>query len=91
VFSEPASHRAVQVKAARAVLRDATAQDEPVLACYLASMEHEIQRVGHPPAVTRAMLAHRIEDLVAITFEPQQAFNQTPGAKAGAVLPAGTT
>jgi hypothetical protein len=83
VFSEPASHRAVQVKSTRASMRNAQAQDQPVLARYLASMEREIQRVGYPPHMTRAMLAHRLEDLVAITFEPQQAFDQTPGAKAG--------
>jgi hypothetical protein len=86
VFSEPASHRTVQVKATRAVLRNADAADEPVLATYLASMEHEIQRVGYGPPMTRAMLAHRLEDVVAISFEPEQAFDQTPGPKAGALL-----
>jgi hypothetical protein len=86
VFSEPASHRTVQVKATRAVLRNADAADEPVLATYLASMEHEIARVGYAPPMTRAMLAHRLEDLVAISFEPEQAFDQTPGPKAGALL-----
>jgi hypothetical protein len=86
VFSEPATHRTIQVKAKRAALRNAVAEDEPVLARYLASMEHEIQRVGHDPYKTRAMLAYRLEDLVAITFEPELAFNQTPGPKAGALL-----
>ncbi|MEO8656782.1 MAG: hypothetical protein ABI409_21850, partial [Ramlibacter sp.] len=37
VFSEPATHRTVQVKATRAVLRNAEPADEPVLAAYLAS------------------------------------------------------
>jgi hypothetical protein len=86
VFSEPATHRTVQVKATRATLRNAQASDEPILARYLASMEHEIQRVGIPPAKTRAMLAHRLDDLVAISFAPEQAFDQTPGPKAGALL-----
>jgi hypothetical protein len=86
VFSEPATHRTVQVKATRATLRNAQAGDEPILARYLRSMEHEIQRVGIPPTKTRAMLAHRIDDLVAITFSPEQAFDQTPGPKAGALL-----
>jgi hypothetical protein len=89
VFSEPATHRTVQVKATRAKLRSADASDQPVLAAYLASMEHEIQLVGHPPALTRAMLAHRLDDLVAISFEPEHAFDQTPGSKAGARLPGG--
>ena len=86
VFSEPATHRTVQVKATRAVLRNAEPADKPVLARYLASMEHEIQQVGYAPAMTRAMLAHRLDDVVAISFEPEQAFDQTPGPKAGALL-----
>jgi hypothetical protein len=86
VFSEPSTHRTVQLKARRAVLRSATAADEPLLARYLASMEHEIQQVGFAPHMTRAMLAHKLEDLVAITFEPEVAFDQTPGPKAGTRL-----
>lgn len=86
VFSEPATHRTVQVKASRATLRNAEAADAPVLARYLASMEHEIQRVGYAPPMTRAMLSHRLDDLVAIRFEPEQAFDQTPGPRAGALL-----
>ena len=89
VFSEPATHRTVQVKATRALLRNADASDAPVLARYLASMEHEIQRVGYAPPMTRAMLAHQLDDLVAIGFEPEQAFDQTPGPKAGAPLSGG--
>jgi hypothetical protein len=89
VFSQPATHKTVQVKATRAVLRNAEAADEAVLARYLASMEQEIQQVGYAPRLTRAMLAHQLEDVVAITFEPEQAFDQTPGPKAGAALSAG--
>lgn len=86
VFSEPVTHRAVQVKAGAATLRPATEDDRPVLARYLASMEREIARVGFPPAVTRAMLAFRLEDVVAVTFTPEEAFDQTPGPRAGKSL-----
>lgn len=89
VFSQPATHKTVQVKATRAVLRNAEPADEAVLARYLASMEQEIARVGYGPPMTRAMLAHRLEDVVAVTFEPELAFDQTPGPKAGAALSAG--
>jgi len=89
VFSQPATHRAVQVKSTRAVLRNAEPADEPLLAAYLASMEREIQQVGYAPGLTRAMLAHRLEDVVAISFEPEQAFDQTPGPKAGTRLAGG--
>ncbi len=95
VFSEPSTHRTVQLKAARPVIRQATQADVPGLARYLKSMEHEIAQVGHPPRVTRAMLAWSLDDLVALSFEPSQAFDQTPGPRAGAALttgamPAGT-
>lgn len=86
VFSEPSTHRTVQLKASRATLRNAQAADEPVLARYLAAMEHEIDQVGFGAPMARAMLAHDLDDLVAISFTPEVAFDQTPGPRAGAVL-----
>ena len=86
VFSEPSTHRSVQLKASRVEMRNAGEADAPVLAAYLRSMEHEIQQVGFGPPVTRAMLAHRLEDVVAVRFTPEQAFEQTPGPRAGAAL-----
>ena len=32
------------------------------------------------------MLAHRHEELVAVSFAPEQAFEQTPGPRAGTRL-----
>ncbi|MCD6076601.1 MAG: hypothetical protein K0R89_539 [Ramlibacter sp.] len=86
VFSEPSTHRTVQLKASRADIRSAVDEDAPVLAAYLRSMEHEIQQVGFGPSVARALLAHRLEDVVAVRFTPEQAFDQTPGPRAGAAL-----
>jgi hypothetical protein len=86
VFSEPSTHRSVQLKASRVEMRAAGTQDEPVLAAYLASMEREVQQVGFPPPLTRAMLACRLEDVVALRFTPEQAFEQTPGPRAGTAL-----
>jgi hypothetical protein len=86
VFSEPSTHRSVQLKASRVEMRAASTQDEPVLAAYLASMEREVQQVGFPPPLTRAMLACRLEEVVALRFTPEQAFEQTPGPRAGTAL-----
>ncbi|HZN48086.1 MAG TPA: hypothetical protein VFB71_10705 [Ramlibacter sp.] len=86
VFSVPSTHRSVQLKASRVEMRNADAHDAPVLARYLASMEHEVQQVGFGPPLTRAMLAHRLEDVVAVRFTPEQAFDQTPGPRAGTPL-----
>jgi hypothetical protein len=86
VFSEPSTHRTVQLKASRVEMRNADAQDAPVLAAYLASMEREIQQVGFAPPLTRTMLSHRLDEVVAVRFTPEQAFDQTPGPRAGAPL-----
>ena len=86
VFSEPSTHRTVQLKASRLDMRNADPQDIPVLERYRESMEREIQQVGFAPPLTRAMLAHRLEDVVAVRFTPEQAFDQTPGPRAGTPL-----
>ena len=86
VFSVPSTHRSVQLKASRVEMRNADADDAPVLARYLASMENEVQQVGFAPPLTRAMLAHRLEDVVAVRFTPEQAFDQTPGPRAGTAI-----
>ena len=62
--------------------------DAPVLQRYLRSMEHEIGNVGQSAAFVQAMLASRLDDVVAIRFTPTEAYDQTPGPKAGSPLPA---
>ena len=91
VFSEPSSHRTVQVKAASVLTRSALPSDQPLLQRYLAAMQEKISEVGFGHAFTRAMLACRLDDLVAISFEPAQAFDQTPGPRAGVSLSAAAT
>lgn len=86
VFSEPYSHRTVQVKASRARLREACAEDEPALQRYCQAMQGELGRIGFAPAFAVAMLAYRLEDVSAIEFAPEQAFDQTPGPRAGQPL-----
>ena len=86
VFSEPLSHRTVQVKARSAEMRAAVEQDLPLLRRYLASMEREVACVGFDARFVRAMLACPLEDMVAIRFRPSEAFDQTPGPRAGSPL-----
>lgn len=88
VFSEPLSHRTVQVKASRVHMRAAGPADQPVLQRYQRSMEHEVSLVGFAAPFVRAMLAYAADDVIAVSFQPETAFDQTPGPKAGAALPA---
>jgi hypothetical protein len=89
VFSEPSTHRSVQLKAGRVDMRAADDGDVPVLRAYLRSMEHELGQIGFDASVARAVLAHRLDDVVAVRFVPEQAFEQTPGPRAGAALGSG--
>ncbi|MDP1741361.1 MAG: hypothetical protein Q8M51_01070 [Polaromonas sp.] len=86
VFSEPTSHRTLQLKARNARIRNAVPEDATVLARYLTSMEREIAQVGFDAVLVQAMLSHHLDDVVAISFEPAEAFDQTPGPRAGAPL-----
>lgn len=86
VFSQPSTHRTLQVKADRVQMRPMAEADRPVLDRYLAAMERELIEVGVGPAFTRAMLAYTPEDVVVVEFEPQEAYDQTPGLRAGARL-----
>jgi hypothetical protein len=86
VFSQPSSHRTLQVKANGVQVRPMEEADRPLLDRYLLAMEQELIAVGVAPPFTRAMLAHTLNDVVAIRFEPTDAFDQTPGARAGARL-----
>jgi hypothetical protein len=86
VFSEPHSHRTVQLKSREARLREVTPDDVPALQRYLRAMQGELGRIGLAPDFAAAMLAHRFDDLSAIEFTPAQAFDQTPGPNAGQPL-----
>ena len=86
VFSEPSSHRTVQVKGRDARTRPMDASDGPLLQRYLESMQRELGLIGFAPSFARAMLAHRPRDVVAVSFEPEEAFDQTPGPRAGSAL-----
>ena len=89
VFSEPHSHRTVQVKSAHARLREVTPDEAPALQRYLRAMQGELDRVGFSAEFAAAMLAHRLDDLSAIEFSPEHAYDQTPGPHAGQPLRGG--
>jgi hypothetical protein len=84
VFSQPSTHLTVQVKASRATQRNATEADVPDLRRCTESLEEELQAIGYGGGLASALLWHRLEDVVAVSFHPEQAFNQTPGPQAGA-------
>ncbi|MGC4396719.1 hypothetical protein [Hydrogenophaga sp. T2] len=83
VFSQPSTHLTVQFKSRRVRIRETRADDTPHLERYLRSMEEEVAAVGFAPVCAHALLAHAPGDLVAVEFEPDEAYDQTPGPQAG--------
>lgn len=89
VFSEPESHRTVQLKGVDARIEAATADDEASLVPYAAAMAARLAPSRVPEAYSRTLLSASPGDLVAVCFTPSQAFGQTPGPRAGMPLAGG--
>ena len=86
MFSQPSTHRTVQLKAAGATMRPAGPQDRAAIDRYVLGVVDDIVSIGYAAPLVRAIFAHRLEDLVAVTFTPTEAFEQTPGPRAGEPL-----
>ena len=90
VFSRPSTHRTLQLKAVDARVRTTTSDDAAIVARYVDAFAREIALLGHSDEQARVMLEVGADDLVAIDFTPNAAFEQTPGPKAGSPLKAAT-
>ncbi|MBS0292016.1 MAG: hypothetical protein JSS01_05795 [Proteobacteria bacterium] len=87
VFSDPPTNRTLQVKASGARLREARPGDQALLRRYLVAMQHCVGQVGYGPEFVAAMLCAPPNDLLALEFTPETAYDQTPGLRAGTPLP----
>ena len=84
VFTEPTTHRAMQIKGADALVSPIEPGDEQVVGAYLDRFIAEIGQIGFPSNIAHTILGHAPSDLVAVSFTPQAVFDQTPGPNAGA-------
>ena len=86
VFAEPISNRALQIKGINGSVRAIDDSEWAAVAEYQNQMVVEIGKVGFAEPVVRAMLACARDDVVAVSFVPTSAFDQTPGARAGEAI-----
>ncbi len=82
VFSEPTTHRTLQVKGRDAVVLPCDAADRDVAARTLEGFVDELGQIGFTAEVAQTILRHD-DDLVALQFTIAEAFEQTPGPTAG--------
>jgi hypothetical protein len=89
VFSEPSTHRTIQLKATHAVLAPVAKADLQLIEAYRNAFVADLASWGFAEAAIRTLLACSPADLVAVAFTPTAAFEQTPGPSAGTPLKRG--
>ena len=85
VFSEPSSHRTLQLKGVDAEVAPGGADAATLAQRYLQDFAAEIGQLGFAAEVAHTMLRHD-DDLVAVSFTPCEGYDQTPGPQAGQAL-----
>jgi hypothetical protein len=86
VFTEPSTHRTLQIKGADAGEVTADTADRACLEHTRAAFGAEIGKLGFDAAFNTRLFQLAPDDLVVLAFTPQTVFQQTPGPNAGALL-----
>lgn len=83
VFTEPTTHRTLQIKGSDATLAEVQEADRETLDASGEAFAAEILPLGFDAAYTRRLFFVAPEDLVVVAFTPEAVFQQTPGPHAG--------
>ena len=86
VFSVPATHLTIQLKGERADIGPVTPADREYAREYFDNIVAHIAALDYPEDGVKCYYHFAPEQLVAISFIPTEAFEQTPGPGAGAKL-----
>ena len=85
-FTQPTTHRSIQVKARGAAVAEPGIADGPAAVSQTLAFRRELVDVGYPDMFAAPYVAFEPHELVALDFLPEQAFVQTPGPSAGSPL-----
>lgn len=88
VFSRPTTHETVQLKGMTARIEPLAEGDRELMRVYGRSFAEEIGTIGFEDPFRQAIMAGIEGEVVAVTFVPSAAFEQTPGPAAGQPLAA---
>lgn len=86
VFSEPSTHRTVQLKGKDASIGELDDGDLQRIADYRNAFVAQLKPLGYDEALIRTLFAYRSTDIVTLSFTPTEGFSQTPGPHAGEPL-----
>lgn len=87
VFSQPSTHRTLQLKGTDARVAPALEADRETIEAYGASFVEELTGLGYDERFARLVVPPPDDRLMAVSFTPVAAFDQTPGRNAGKPLP----
>lgn len=83
VFSQPSTHRTIQLKGRDAAFVPIAPGDRERMAEQSELLVADLAAFGYPERVVRAFLDYAPDDVVAVAFTPAEAYAQTPGPGAG--------
>ena len=83
VFSQPSTHRTVQLKASNATVGGIAPGDLDIIAAYRSAFARQVAPFGIPEFAIQTLLSFPSADIVGVSFTPDEAYDQTPGPKAG--------
>jgi hypothetical protein len=86
VFSQPSTHRTLQLKGSDARIVPLESDDGDVADRYVAAFVAHLAALGYPHVPFQALLTREADDLAAIQFTIEAVFSQTPGPRAGEAL-----
>lgn len=87
VFSEPTTHKTLQLKGSDARLVTPPADAAALAERHVGGFAGVVGGLGFRADLVRTVLAGEPAPLAAVEFSPDAAFEQTPGPQAGARLP----
>ena len=88
VVSEPSTHATAQLKGDDAVIEPIASGDLALIEAHAERFADEIAMAGFSRPLAHAILDRCDGDFVAVSFTPRQAFDQTPGPRAGRAIEA---
>lgn len=86
VFSQPSTHRTIQLKGIDATIEPLADGDVAIAANWVDGFAAELTAMGYDETLVRAFVWSDPAELVAASFTPCAAFQQTPGPRAGMPL-----
>ena len=88
VFSQPSTHRTLQIKGGNAQVGPPSASQLDAVRRHRDAFVNEVVPLGFPDSLVRLLLTCDDDDILAISTIPVAVFDQSPGPRAGSMLQA---